>query len=86
MKKERLDDITLSYLRFQSPRENRGNILVFFLIFLDTIGVLFLLGEPMVPLFYWSGIIPLVFIHLWAIQYVIAPYKFEKSYYLFFGV
>ncbi|WP_428976346.1 hypothetical protein [Rossellomorea sp. DUT-2] len=86
MKKERLDDITLSYLRFQSPRENRGNILVYFLIFLDTIGVLFLLGEPMVPLFYWSGIIPVVFIHLWAIQYVIAPYKFERSYYLFCGV
>lgn len=40
----------------------------------------------MIPLFYWSGIIPVMIIHLWAIQYVIAPYTFERSYYLFFGV
>ena len=59
---------------------------MYFLIFLDFIGVLFLLGEPLLPLFLWCGLIPVIFIHLWAIQYVIAPYTFEKSYYLFFGV
>ncbi|MED4460871.1 hypothetical protein [Metabacillus fastidiosus] len=25
-------------------------------------------------------------LHLWAIMYVIAPYKYERSYYLFFGI
>ncbi len=86
MEQEKIDGITISYLKLQSPRENRGNILVFFLIFLDIIGVLFLLGEPMLPIFFWSGIIPVILIHLWAIQYIIAPYTFEKSYYFFFGV
>ncbi|OXS60793.1 hypothetical protein B0G93_10766 [Bacillus sp. V-88] len=86
MKKERLDEITLSYLRFQSPRENRSNILVFLFVFLDIIGVLFLLGEPLIPSLFWGGIIPVIFIHLWAIPYIIAPYTFESSYYLFFGV
>ncbi|MEI2665822.1 hypothetical protein [Rossellomorea sp. LJF3] len=86
MKQEKLDDITLSYLRFQSPSENRSNILVFLFVFLDIIGVLFLLGEPLIPSLFWGGIIPVIFIHLWAIPYVIAPYTFERSYYLFFGV
>lgn len=30
--------------------------------------------------------IPVAIIQIWAIIYVINPYKFEKSYYLFFGV
>ncbi|RBP04937.1 hypothetical protein [Rossellomorea aquimaris] len=86
MKKAKIDEITLSYLRFQNPKENRGNIIVFFLIFLDIIGVIFLLGEPMIPLIFWSGIIPVILIHLWAIPIIIAPYKLERAYYLFFGV
>lgn len=59
---------------------------MFLFIFLDIIGVLFLLGEPFIPSLFWGGIIPVIFIHLWAIPYVIAPYMFERSYYLFFGV
>lgn len=59
---------------------------MFFFVFLDLIGVLFLLGEPLIPSLFWGGMIPVIFIHLWAISYVIAPYTFEKSYYLFFGV
>ncbi|MCC5803455.1 hypothetical protein [Rossellomorea vietnamensis] len=59
---------------------------MFLFVFLDIIGVLFLLGEPLIPSLFWGGIIPVIFIHLWAIPYVIAPYTFERSYYLFFGV
>lgn len=86
LKHEKVDDITLSYLRFQSPSENRSNIFVFFFVFLDLIGVLFLLGEPLIPSLFWGGMIPVIFIHLWSIPYAIAPYTFERSYYLFFGV
>ncbi|MCG1021170.1 hypothetical protein [Sutcliffiella horikoshii] len=33
-----------------------------------------------------SALIPMIFIHIWAILYIIDPYKYERSYYLFFGV
>ncbi|UTE77702.1 hypothetical protein [Rossellomorea sp. KS-H15a] len=59
---------------------------MFLFVFLDIIGVLFLLGEPLILSLFWGGIIPVLFIHLWAIPYIIAPYTFERSYYLFFGV
>jgi hypothetical protein len=41
-----IDPITLSYLNFHTPEENRKNIITFFIIFLDIIGLLPILGEP----------------------------------------
>jgi hypothetical protein len=86
VKKDKIDEVSLSYLRFQKPRENRGNILVFFLIFLDLIGLIFLFGEPRIPVILWVGLIPVILIHIWAVQFIIAPYKYERLYYLFFGI
>jgi hypothetical protein len=86
MLKKQLDDISLSYLKLQKPKENRGNILVFFLIFLDLLGLLPLVSVPFSYPFFLAAIIPVAILHLWAIVYIIAPYRFEHSYYLFFGV
>ncbi len=80
------DKITLSYLKFQTPEENRGNIIFFFLFFLDFLGIFPLLGEPFLYTYFIAAIIPVAVIHLWAIFYIIAPYKFEHSYYLLMGV
>ncbi|MFJ7970340.1 hypothetical protein [Psychrobacillus sp. NPDC096389] len=75
-----------SYLRLQTPRENRSNIICFFLIFLYLIGLLPIVGEPFSFVYFIAAIIPIGIIQLWALIYLIAPYKFEKSYYLFFGI
>ncbi|MGG3889380.1 hypothetical protein [Metabacillus fastidiosus] len=87
MRKNReADRISLSYLNLQTPKENRGNIIVFFLIVLDLIGVLPILAYPFSYKFFIAAIIPVACLHLWAIMYVVAPYKYERSYYLFFGI
>ncbi|MDQ0187962.1 hypothetical protein P4U90_13245 [Cytobacillus kochii] len=85
-KHQEIDGNILSYLKFQTPKENRGNIIIFFLIFLDLLGILPLLSEPFSYGYFLAGIIPIIFIHLWAIIYIFDPYKYEHSYYLFFGV
>ena len=33
-----------------------------------------------------AAIVPVAILQIWALLYLFAPYKFEKSYYLFFGV
>ncbi|WGG45641.1 hypothetical protein [Rossellomorea sp. DA94] len=38
------------------------------------------------PAVFWAGLFPIICIHLWALFYIIAPYKFEMSYYLYLGV
>ncbi|MEI2665823.1 hypothetical protein [Rossellomorea sp. LJF3] len=81
-----IDPITLSYLNFQTPEENRRNIITFFIFFLDIIGLLPILGEPFSYAFVWPAVVPVALLHLWAILYVVAPFQFEKSYYLFFGI
>lgn len=76
----------MSYLRFQTPKENRKNIITFFIIFMYFIGIYSTLGDPFSLSFFIAAIVPIAIIQLWAIIYLIDPYKFEKSYYLFFGV
>ncbi|MDQ0273324.1 hypothetical protein [Cytobacillus purgationiresistens] len=85
-KQQEIDSITLSYLNFQTPKENRGNIIVFFLIFLDLLGLFPILSEPFSSQYFWAAFIPVAFMHIWALLYIIAPYKFERTYYLFFGI
>ncbi|MCR8849894.1 hypothetical protein NQ095_15860 [Rossellomorea sp. SC111] len=81
-----IDSITLSYLHLQTPKENRRNIITFFLFFLDIIGLLPILGEPFSYAFVWPAVVPVALLHIWAVLYVVAPFTFEKSYYLFFGI
>ncbi|CAN7151688.1 hypothetical protein [Rossellomorea sp. LjRoot5] len=81
-----IDPITLSYLNLQTPKENRRNIITFFIFFLDIIGLLPILGEPFSYAYFWPAVVPVAFIHIWAIVYLVAPFMFEKSYYLFFGI
>ena len=81
-----IDSITLSYLNLQTPKENRRNIITFFLFFLDIIGLLPILGEPFSYAFVWPAVVPVALLHIWAVLYVVAPFTFEKSYYLFFGI
>jgi len=76
----------LSYLKFQTPKENRSNIIGFFLICLYTTGILPILGAPFSFIYFMAAIVPVVILQIWALLYLFAPYKFEKSYYLFFGV
>jgi len=85
-KHQRENKNALSYLNLQTPQENRGNILVFFIVLLDLIGLLPLLAYPFAWDYFIAAIIPVAIIHLWAIIYIIDPYKFESSYYLFFGI
>lgn len=76
----------MSYLNLQSPKENKSNIIVFFIIFLYLFGILPVLGDPFSFPFFIAAIVPVIFIQVWAIVYIIDPYKYEKSYYLFFGI
>lgn len=84
--KSEIDNITLSYLKFQTPIENQRNIIVFVILFLDFLGIYPLLGDPFSFSYFIAAIIPVAIIHIWAIIYVVAPYKFEHSYYLLMGV
>lgn len=76
----------MSYLRLQTPKENRANIICFFLIFLYLIGLFPIIGVPFSLSYFIAAIVPVGIIQLWALIYLIAPYKYEKSYYLFFGI
>jgi hypothetical protein len=70
----------------QTPKENRRNVIGFLLICMDFVGLLPLLSIPLSVPFFMAALIPCLVIHLWATLYIIAPYKFEKSYYLYLGV
>ncbi|RWZ54501.1 hypothetical protein EQV77_14615 [Halobacillus fulvus] len=83
---EKIDPKTFNYLRMLGPRSNRQNAAVFLIVLLDLVGVLPLLGVPFSPALFWAGIIPATVMNLWGLLYIIAPYKFEKSYFLFIGV
>lgn len=86
IKQQNIDSNTLSYLKFQTPEMNKKNIIVFFIIFLYFTGIIPIIGEPFSFSFFMAAIIPIALISIWAIVYVIDPYKNEKSYYLFFGI
>ena len=73
-------------MKFQTPKENRSNIIAFFLILLYVSGVIPILGEPFSFTYFMAAIVPVAILQIWALLYLFAPYKFEKSYYLFFGV
>ena len=45
-----------------------------------------ILGAPFSFIYFMAAIVPVVILQIWALLYLFAPYKFEKSYYLFFGV
>jgi len=86
VEKKVIDKVTLSYLRLQSPRENKGNIICFFTLFLYFVGLFPIIGETFSLPFFLAAIIPTGLISIWAVIYLIDPYKYEKSYYLFFGL
>ncbi|QUG40734.1 hypothetical protein KD050_15745 [Psychrobacillus sp. INOP01] len=81
-----MTNIFSSYLKFESPKQNKQSIIGNFLVFLYLIGILPLLGEPFSWSFFYAAIIPTFLITLWGIIYIVAPYKYEKSYFLFLGV
>lgn len=53
---------------------------------LYVIGVIPILGVPFSFIYFMAAIVPVAILQIWALLYLFAPYKFEKSYYLFFGV
>ena len=80
-------DVSTFYLQnLQFPTENRRNVIGFLFICMDFIGLLPLLSIPFFAPLFWAGLFPIICIHLWALFYIIAPYKFEMSYYLYLGV
>ena len=50
------------------------------------IGILPILGDPFSLPSFLAAIIPTALITFWGTIYIIDPYKYEKSYYLFLGV
>lgn len=86
MNDTKLDHIKLSYLNLESPQENRNGIIGYFLILLYIAGMIPILGAPFSFPFFLAAIIPVIIIQVWAILYLVDPYKYEKSYYLFFGI
>ncbi|MCM2589792.1 hypothetical protein [Rossellomorea marisflavi] len=79
-----LPDFYLTHMQF--PKENRQNVIVFLLLFMDLLGVLPLLSDPFHRGFFWAGMIPVILMHIWGIVYLVAPFKFERSYFLYMGV
>ena len=86
MNDAKLDHIKLSYLNLESPQENRSGIIGYFLILLYVVGMMPILAVPFSFPFFLAAIIPIIIIQVWAILYLVDPYKYEKSYYLFFGI
>lgn len=79
--------LPLFYLtHMQFPTQNRQNVIVFLLIFLDFMGVIPLLSDPFSKGYFLAGVIPVVALHIWGLLYIVAPFKFEKSYYLYMGL
>lgn len=78
--------IQKSYMNFQRPKENRGNVILFIVLFLDFFGLISLVGEPFSLPFFLVGAIPLLVMNVWSIVYIMNPYKYEHSYYLFMGI
>lgn len=81
-----MTNIFSSYLKFDSPKQNKRSIIGDFLIFLYLFGIYPLLGEPFSWSFFFAAIMPTVLITLWGLIYIIAPYKYENTYFLFLGV
>ena len=81
-----MTNIFSSYFKFDSPKQNKQSIIGNFLVFLYLFGIYPLLGEPFSWAFFVAAIVPTVLVTLWGILYIVAPYKYEKSYYLFLGV
>ncbi|UTE77703.1 hypothetical protein [Rossellomorea sp. KS-H15a] len=82
-----IDDMTRVYLsNMQLPKENRRNVIGFLILLLDFLGLLPLLSIPFSSSFFWAALAPAVIIHVWGILYIVAPYKFEHSYYLYIGI
>lgn len=86
MRKLGVDHITASYLTLQGAKENRGNVLCFVLMFLNCFGLFTLIGEPFIFSLFIIGFIPTMIINIWGILYIVDPYRFELSYYLYFGL
>lgn len=85
MKKQ--SEVSTFYLQnLQCPIENRRNVIGFLVISMDFLGLLPLLSIPFFAPLVWAALIPIICIHICALLYIIAPYKFEKSYYLYIGV
>ena len=86
MRKLGVDNITASYIKLQSAKQNRGNVLCFVLMFLNFFGLFPLIGEPFVFSLFILGFIPTMIINVWGVLYIVDPYRFELSYYLYFGI
>lgn len=86
MNNTKLDHIKLSYLNLESPQENKNGIIWYSLFFLYVFGMIPIVVVPFSLSFLLAAIIPITIIQLWAIVYLIDPYKYEKTYYLFFGI
>ncbi|WP_079527548.1 hypothetical protein [Halobacillus hunanensis] len=69
-----------------SPGDIRFHALIHVLLFTDLLGFGSLLGDPKIPFFIYLAIIPVIILNLWLILYLVAPYKFELSFVLFYGV
>lgn len=49
-------------------------------------GLFPIISEPFSFAYFLAAVIPIAILQVWAIIYLIDPFKYEKSYYLFFGV
>lgn len=81
-----MDNIFSSYLKFDSPKSNKEGVIGYLLLFLYLMGVFPILAVPFSLPFLLAAIVPAALITCWGIIYIIDPYKYEKSYYLYLGV
>ncbi len=80
------DKEMLAYLRFRTPEENQVGIFFLVLIIIDFLGFFPYMIGPFSRQFFIAALVPAIFLNLWMIVYVFAPYKLEKAYYLLVGV
>ncbi|WP_257349844.1 hypothetical protein [Pseudalkalibacillus decolorationis] len=69
----------------EHPSEIRKKVILFVLIFTDLFGLYCLLIPSQLTFALPFGLVLGVIINVWALLYIIAPYRFEMSFYLFFG-
>ncbi|MFD2922404.1 hypothetical protein ACFS6F_01455 [Halobacillus naozhouensis] len=81
-KRELSKYLTINY----STSEIRSMAIFHVLLFTDFMGLYMLFGHSELGFIFNIGLIPVIILNLWSILYVVAPYRFELSFVLFYGI
>ncbi|WP_079527539.1 hypothetical protein [Halobacillus hunanensis] len=74
--------LTIRYL----AAEIRSMTIIHVLLFTDFMGLYMLFGHSELGFIFNLGLVPVIILNVWSVLYIIAPYRYELSFVLFYGV